>query len=80
MLLIILALSFLPNTNGVSVGAFVGSDTNIYSIYDKNLTLLFQKDEVSVGDGYLSDDYNYYEVEYLDDENYIGIAKFVRKV
>lgn len=77
-LLILLCLSLLPNTNGVSVHA--QADTNVYSIYDKNFQLLFQKDDVSIGDGYLSDDFNYYEVDYLDKENYIGIAKFIRKV
>ena len=48
----------MPNTNGINVSASV--DTNIYSIYDKEFNLLFQKDDVSLGDGYMSDDYSYY--------------------
>lgn len=55
-------------------------DTQIYSVYDENFELLFQKDAVFVGDGYLTDDYQYYEVVYVDEESKKGIAKFIRIV
>lgn len=55
-------------------------NTIIFSVYDENFNLLFQKDEVRVGDGYMSEDFKYYEVVYLDEENSKGIAKFLRQV
>lgn len=55
-------------------------DVDIYSIYDEQFNLLFQKDEVVVGDGYLSNDSKYYEVVYIDKDNKTGLAKFVRDV
>ena len=52
----------------------------IYSVYDEKFNLIFQKDVVAVGDGYMSKDFKYYEVIFVDDENMMGIAKFVRDV
>lgn len=52
---------------------------DIYSIYDEDFNLLFQKDIVAVGDGYLKDN-KYYEVVYIDDDNMQGFAKFVKYV
>lgn len=54
-------------------------DIEIYSVYDEDFNLLFQKDIVFLGDGYLKDN-KYYEVVYLDDDNKQGFAKFVRYV
>ena len=56
------------------------SQLEIYSIYDDNFQLLFQKDLVEIGDGYMSEDFKYYEVVYIDKDNMTGIAKFVRHV
>lgn len=55
-------------------------DTEIYSIYDDDFNLLFQKDLVALGDGYMSEDFKYYEVVYIDEEKHMGLAKFVREV
>ena len=60
--------------------SFADNSTEIYSIYDENFNLLFQKDLVVVGDGYLSDDKKYYEVVFVDDQTHKGIAKFIRDV
>ena len=54
-------------------------DVNMYSIYDEKFNLLFQKDVVQIGDNYLSKDFNFYEVVYLDNDNFTGIAKFLYK-
>lgn len=54
-------------------------DIDIYSVYDEYFNLLFQKDVVLVGDGYLKDN-KYYEVVYLDEDSRQGFAKFVRYV
>ena len=50
------------------------SQLEIYSIYDDNFQLLFQKDLVEIGDGYMSEDFKYYEVVYIDKDNMTGIA------
>lgn len=80
-LLLILITNF---TSSVNINASVIDDRNldvqIYSIYDDEFNLLFQKDFVEVGDSYLSKDFNYYEIVYVDDENFKGIAKFVKKM
>lgn len=59
---------------------FFESDMPIYSIYDENFNLLFERDEVEIGDSYMSNDFKYYEIIYLDKESHKGIAKFVRNV
>ena len=38
---------------------FFESDMPIYSIYDENFNLLFERDEVEIGDSYMSNDYKY---------------------
>lgn len=55
------------------------SSVDIYSVYDEKLNLIFQRDEVFVGDNYLSEDYNFYEITYVDMENKYAIAKFITK-
>lgn len=67
---VVLALSEFPKV----------SSLDVYSIYDEEFELLFQKDAVVVGDGYLSGDYKYYEVVYVNEDNKTGLAKFVRNV
>lgn len=49
----------------------------IYSVYDEKLNLLFQRDEVSLGDNYLSNDFKFYEITYIDEDNMYAIAKFI---
>ena len=56
------------------------NDSDVYSIYDENFQLLFQKDYVSVGDSYLSGDLKYYEVVFIDEDSRNGFAKFVKSV
>lgn len=58
----------------------VNNDTSIYSVYDENFMLVFQKDYVEVGDGYMSPDRKYYEVVYVDQDKKIALANFVRFV
>jgi len=54
--------------------------TGIYSVYDEDFKLLFQKDMVEVGDGYMSPEKKYYEVIYVNEDTKMGIAKFIRQV
>lgn len=55
-------------------------EVEVYKIYDDDFKLLFEKDNVAVGDSYMSKDFKYYEVVYIDDNNKTGIAKFVKSV
>lgn len=55
-------------------------DVEVYKIYDEDFNYLFEKDNVIVGDSYLSNDFRFYEVTYVDKENRTGIAKFIRRV
>lgn len=68
----------LVSANSDDITLYSG-DIDIYSVYDEDFNLLFQKDVVSLGDGYLKDN-KYYEVVYLDDDSRQGFAKFVRYV
>lgn len=54
------------------------SQIDIYTIYDEDFNVLFQKDEVYLGDGYMSPERKYYEVVFVDDDKKMGIAKFIR--
>jgi len=54
--------------------------TKVYTVYDEDFNIIFQKDYIELGDGYLSKNYKYYEVTYVDNDNYFGLAKFVRDV
>jgi len=56
------------------------SDVQIYKIYDDDLNLLFEREDPLIGDNYLSKDYKFYEIVYLDNENKSGIAKYLRDV
>ena len=82
LLLIILAfnLSYQFNAIANADGKEDKIDIQIYSIYDEDFNLLFQKDVVEVGDNYLSKDYKFYEVVYVDDDSYKGIAKFIKQM
>ena len=55
-------------------------DVKVYKIYDDNHNLLFERDEVELGDNYLSKDFKYYEVISLDKDRMIGVAKFIKNV
>lgn len=54
-------------------------DTEIYTIYDQDFNILFQKDFVEIGDNYLSKDYKFYEIVYVDDVKRTALAKFVKE-
>jgi len=51
-----------------------------YSIYDNDFNLLFERDNPQIGDNYLSKDYKFYEIVYLDNDAHTGIAKFIKNV
>lgn len=80
---IILILTGLTFCNKLNVSA----DTNkvivvpeVYSVYDDDFNMLFQKDLISVGDEYMSKDFKLYEIVYVDYDNKKGLAKFIRNV
>lgn len=79
IMLILLALSINISKQLVLADDDNYYDTSVYSIYDEDMNLLFQKDIVKVGDNYLSKDFNFYEVVYVDDDNFTGFAKFLYK-
>ena len=53
---------------------------NVYSIYSETGELLLQKQDVFIGDSFLTKDFNKYEIIYIDEMNKIGKAKFLEKV
>lgn len=55
------------------------TSVDIYSIYDEKLNLLFQREEVEIGDNYLASDYKFYEITYVDTNNKYAIAKFIEQ-
>ena len=75
--LVLLVFVNYPVNNVNASGAVLG-DLEIYKIYDEEFNLLFEKDRVEVGDNYLSKDYKYYEIVYLNEDNHTGVAKFIK--
>ena len=76
-LIIFSIFSILINMASLTyVSANVIDEVRVYKIYDENSNLLFERDEVELGDNYLSKDFKYYEVISLDKERMIGIARF----
>ena len=51
-----------------------------YKVYDDNYNLLFERDEIEIGDNYLSKDYNFYEIVYIDTNTKTALAKFIKRV
>ena len=79
-ILILLLVCILSSNNFCYVNAVDDANLPVYQIMDENFNLLFERDEVEIGDNYLSKDYKYYEIIYLDKENHRGIAKFIKKI
>ncbi len=52
---------------------------NNYQVYDDNMNLLFEREDVEIGDNYLSKDFKYYEIYSVDKSRGIGFAKFVEQ-
>ena len=77
MLVVMILFNF--SATNIVIADTTNIETDIYSIYDEKFNLLFQKDFVSVGDNYLSKDFNFYEIVYVDNANKTGIAKFIEK-
>ena len=80
---ILLVMSSIMLCNSVQVFASISNQSvvpDVYSVYDEDFNLLFQKDLVELGDEYMSKDFRLYEVVYVDDNNKMGLAKFVRNV
>ncbi len=53
---------------------------NIYSVFDEYGTMLLQKQEVYVGDMFLTKDYKKYEIVLVDEVNKLARAKFLKIV
>lgn len=78
ILIIMFSINYLPKK--INAEENIESVTEVYYVYDDNFNLLFQKDYVEVGDGYMSSDYKYYEVVFVDHDMRRGVAKFIRNV
>lgn len=50
-----------------------------YKIYDEDMNLLFEREDIQIGDNYLSKDFKYYEIYSVDDNLGIGFAKFLEQ-
>lgn len=79
MITLILVFGFNSRTRVLADTEYDFESVDMYSVYDEDLNLLFQKDVVGVGDGYLKDN-KYYEVVFVDEDNMQGYAKFVKYV
>lgn len=81
-LLFVLFLFCFFNLNNYKDIVFAKSlnDVEVYQIFDENNNLLFERDEVEVGDNYLSNDFKFYEIVSLDENLKVGIAKFIKNV
>jgi stage II sporulation protein P len=78
---ILVVMCLFPSVNNfVFADSFSNASFEVYSVYDEDFNLLFQKDFVEVGDEYLSSDFKLYEVVYVDADSYKGFAKFIREV
>ena len=66
-------LAFAENINK-------SENTEVYSVYDEDFNLLFQKDIIMVDDEYMSSDFKLYKIVYVDEDNHKGLAKFVKDV
>ncbi len=80
IMLIFIGVSFSGVLNISAKTIEANSSIEVYSVYDDDLNLLFQKDLVSVGDEYMSKDFKFYEIVYVDYDNKKALAKFVKNV
>lgn len=77
IVLIFLAMSlFLSNNYEI----YAETDGIIYTVFDENNSFLFEKEDVEVGDNYLSKDFKYYEIINTDKNTHKGIARFIKNV
>ena len=61
-----------------SCGVLLNKDIEVYTIFDDAGNYLFERDEVEVGDSYLSKDFKLYEISHIDQKSKSGIAKFIK--
>lgn len=61
------------------VFALDNNEATIYKVYDDNMNLLFERENVEIGDNYLSKDFKYYEIYSVDDNTHSGFAKFIEQ-
>lgn len=80
MLLIVVFGTLLISDISVLAYGLEFEDIIVYRVYDEEFNYLFEKDNVAVGDSYLSKDFKFYEVTYVDKDNRTGIAKFIKNV
>ena len=80
VIIILFLCSLLTFKMDFKVFADMDENIDVYSVYDENFNLLFQKDFVEVGDNYLSKDFKFYEIVYVDKDNFKCIAKFVKQM
>ena len=66
VIIILFLCSLLTFKMDFKVFADMDENIDVYSVYDENFNLLFQKDFVEVGDNYLSKDFKFYEIVYVD--------------
>lgn len=52
----------------------------VYEVYDDDRNFLFERENISIGDNYLSNDFKYYKIVSIDEESKIGIAKFIKNM
>ncbi len=79
LLILIACCAFIsPSKISADAVALEGAQSvDIYTVYDEKLNVLFQREDVEIGDNYLADDYKFYEITYIDSINKYAIAKFI---
>ena len=83
MLLLFFVALFLPISNITNTLTFAADTTkSYYTIYDgdtKNKVLFLKGDDVNVGDKYLSNNNNLYEIIKVDEGEKVAYTKFLKK-
>lgn len=62
------------------VDCYAVSTESVYVVSDENGRILFERNEISVGDIYISKDFIKYEIIKVDEINKSGVAKFIEQV
>lgn len=81
LLTILITLSLIPLSNILSLAEEKTSNENlVYIVYDDKGNFLFERQNVVVGDEYITNNLEQYIVYSIDNSTQTGTAKFVKKI
>lgn len=56
------------------------SEIKVYAVFDELDNLIFTQENVQIGDQFIDQNFNVYEVYFIDEENLVGYAEIVKKL